>query len=127
MWEAEARIAEARFGLPRETAPRAAAELAAGAAGRPLQTYGLDVIGLTARGAARLGARGGVLVVNVRPESPAAAGGLLVGDVIETVNGRAFTRPAFARLARESVADPLTLGVVRLKKRINVAFALSGR
>ncbi|HWS55937.1 MAG TPA: PDZ domain-containing protein, partial [Pyrinomonadaceae bacterium] len=126
MWEAEARIAEARFGTARELAPRAAAELAAGATHRPLHGYGLDVIGLTARGAARLGARGGVLVVNVRPDSPAAASGLLAGDVIETVNGRAFTRPAFARLAGEAVTDPLTLGVVRLKKRVNVAFAPAG-
>nr|MDQ3805292.1 PDZ domain-containing protein [Acidobacteriota bacterium] len=91
-----------------------------------LKTFGLHAVGLSSRGAGPLGARGGLLVVNVRPESPAAASGIQPGDVIETVNGRAFTRHDFGRLAREAAADPLSLGVVRLKKRINVALALTG-
>ncbi|HEV3469446.1 MAG TPA: PDZ domain-containing protein, partial [Pyrinomonadaceae bacterium] len=125
LFEAEARVAEARFGLAREVPARAAFEAQAQLARRPLQTYGLEVIGLTRRGAARLGARGGVLVVSVRPDSPAAASGLLAGDVIETVDGRAFTRLGFGRLAQGAGPGPLSLGVVRLKQRINVALGLA--
>jgi len=125
MSEAEARMVEARSG-PLEGATMRPAEAAVAAAvRRPLQTYGAHAIGLTPRSAAQLGARGGLLVVTVRPESPAAASGLRAGDVIETVNGRPLTRAAFARLTREAGADALTLGVVRDKQRLDLRFALA--
>lgn len=121
--EAETRISEAHFGPPDEAAPR---EVRGQVVHRPLQTYGLQVVGLTPRGAARLGAKGGVLVVSVRPNSPAAASGLLVGDVIETVNGRTFTRLAFRQLAQDAGPGALSLGVVRSKQRIDIPFAPAG-
>jgi S1-C subfamily serine protease len=123
--EAESRIAEARFGLLEGGMTLGPIELAAAEAVRPLQTYGVHAVGLTRRGAARLGARGGVLVVTVRPGSPAAASGLRAGDVIETVNAQPLTRLTFRRLVRQPSADPLTLGVVRDKRRHNVRFALA--
>jgi S1-C subfamily serine protease len=125
--EAEGRIAEARYGLLEGGQMlRPADAAAAEAVSRPLQTFGIHAIGLTPRSAARLGARGGVLVVFVRPESPAASSGLRSGDVIEMVNGQPLTRAVFGRLTREPSADALSLGVVRDKRRLNVRFALVG-
>jgi S1-C subfamily serine protease len=123
--EAEARIAEARFGLLEGGAPLRPAEAAAAESVRPLQTFGVHAIGLTPRSAARLGARGGVLVVSVRPESPAASSGLRAGDVIETVNNHPLTRATFGRLTREPASDALSLGVVRDRQKLNVRFALT--
>ena len=122
--EAETRIAEARFGLIEGAALRPAEAAAAEAAGRPLLTYGIHAVGLTPRSAFRLGARGGVLVVSIRPESPAAASGLRAGDVIETLDGRPLTRTAFGRLTRQPTADALSLGVVRDRQRLALRFAL---
>ena len=40
-----------------------------------------------------LGRRGGLLVVTIEPDGPSAAGGLLVGDVIMAIGGRAVAEP----------------------------------
>ena len=87
----------------------------------PLQSLGLSAIGLTERGAARLGARGGMLVVGVRPDTPAAAVSIRAGDVIETVNGAPVRRFELIRLlATPPGAAPLTFGLVREGQRLNV-------
>lgn len=86
---------------------------------------GLHSIGLTARGAARLGARGGLLIVAIRPESSAAACGLRAGDVIETINGAPFTRAKLTRLLSIPDAQPVSLGVIREGHRLTHSLPLS--
>jgi S1-C subfamily serine protease len=95
------------------------------AAASRLQSYGLNALGLTARGASRLGAKGGMLVVAVRPESPAAASGLVAGAVIETVNGAPHKHAELRRLLAEPSVPALTFGLVREGRRLTVNFSPS--
>jgi S1-C subfamily serine protease len=110
---------------------RAATEAGAGAAlspqavrafetANPLRAFGLGGLRLTPRGASRLGARGGLLVVAVRPGSPAAACGLRAGDVIETANGIEFKLTELRRMLSKRTAEPVSLGVVREGARANI-------
>jgi S1-C subfamily serine protease len=89
---------------------------------RRLKTYGLHSIGLSSRGAAPLGAQGGLLVIAVRPESPAAVSGLRPGDVIETVNGSPLWRSELRRLTSGPEAGTAVFGVVREGRRLSVNF-----
>lgn len=93
-----------------------------GVVARRLKGYGLHSIGLSRHSAAPLGAQGGLLVVAVQPESPAAAAGLLPGDVIETVNGSHLWRSQLQRLAFGPEAAPAVFGLVRGGKRLSVNF-----
>jgi|GEM_PF-1312287 len=92
---------------------------------RPLLFVGLRAVALSPRGAARLGSKGGFLVVTVEEGSPAAACGLRPGDVIETAGGRGFTRDLFGQLLRDAWAAPVRLGVVRSGQRSDVDFSFS--
>jgi S1-C subfamily serine protease len=89
---------------------------------RRLKSYGLHAIGLSARSAAPLGARGGLLVVAVQPESPAAASGVLSGDLIETVNGSPLWSFELRRLTPVPDAAPAVFGLVREGRRLSVSF-----
>ena len=75
-----------------------------------------------ARGAARLGARGGLLVVSVRQGSYADECGLRAGDVIETANGAEFTLAELRRLLANPSAEPFTLGIVREGARTTLSY-----
>ena len=86
----------------------------------PLRAFGLGGLRLTPRGASRLGARGGLLVVAVRPGSRAAACGLRAGDVIETANGVEFKLTELRRMISYRTPEPVTLGVVREGARTNI-------
>jgi S1-C subfamily serine protease len=122
----EAKVNAARAGSGDATQQRPPVPGESYAAAARLEVFGLSAIGLTPRGAARLGARGGLLVVVVRPESPADAGGVRAGDVIETVNGAPFGRLEFRRLLSAPDATPLSLGLVRDGTRLTIAFSPVG-
>jgi S1-C subfamily serine protease len=92
---------------------------------RPLLFVGLRAVALSPRGAARLGARAGFLVMMVEEGSPAAACGLRPGDVIETAGGQPLTRNSFQQLLRAAWAAPVKLGVVRAGHRTSVEFSFS--
>jgi serine protease Do len=55
---------------------------------------GVSLTPLTDQLASYFGAEEGVLVSSVEPDSPAAQAGLLAGDVITSINGRAVSDPA---------------------------------
>lgn len=95
-------------------------------ASTPLPAFGLRTIGLTGRSAARLNARGGMLVVAVRPDSPAAASGLHAGDVIETIDGAPANSLELRRLLAAFDATPVALGVVRDGRGMILKFSLAG-
>jgi S1-C subfamily serine protease len=120
---AEARVAEARRRM-REQPPTPLFGAQGFANGRPFQSFGLEVLGLTPRSASRLSAKGGLLVVSVAPESLAADSGLRVGDVIETLNGQSFTRLEIRKKLADPGLAPLPLGVVREGQRLNLTLSL---
>ncbi len=62
-----------------------------------------------------LSSAGGLVVLSVEPEGPAALAGLLVGDVLLAIDGRAVDRPeaVLERLAGDVVGKTLTLDLIR--------------
>ncbi|HLM57892.1 MAG TPA: PDZ domain-containing protein [Pyrinomonadaceae bacterium] len=120
---AERRLSEAHAPAGELFAFPPSAEGAFDFAASPLHTFGFQGVGLTPRGASHLGAAGGLLVVSVRPEGPAAAGGLKAGDVVETVNGQKFTRDQLRRSLLGPA--PVTIGVVRGGQRRTLTLALA--
>jgi S1-C subfamily serine protease len=63
----------------------------------------------------RLEQRAAVIVVNVRPDSPAAAGGLIIGDVVLSIGEVAIAEPEdlAAALTPERVGQTVTVRIVR--------------
>jgi S1-C subfamily serine protease len=126
MYEAGTRVFAARDYAPVATTAAQAESLSrAATVSARLEACGLNAIGLTQRSAAHLGARGGLLVVAVRPESLAASAGLRAGDVIETVNGSTYNRIELRRTLYGSDANPVSLGVVREGQRLTLQLATS--
>lgn len=85
--------------------------------------YGVEVVGLTARSAAGLRARGGLLVVSVADGGRAARAGLLPRDVIEKVNGSPLTLRLWRRVTMPGAPAghrPLALEVVREGRRLSL-------
>jgi S1-C subfamily serine protease len=125
--QTEARVAQARLRMAGAAGGSAAAPPSyIGFPGRPLQAIGLEVIGLTPRSAPRLKAKGGVLVVFVRPESPAALAGLRPGDVIETINKQTFTRLDLGDKLQRAGDGKISLGIVREGKRLVLSLEAPG-
>lgn len=105
--------------------PVAATELAEARAGHaqtadPFISRGAETIPLSAQAAANLGARGGRLVVFVRPESAASRSGLRPGDLIESVGGRTLSETGARLSSMLSGATQITLGIVRDGRKLNV-------
>ncbi len=101
------------------------ADAAAVANGRPTPappafSLGIEAVTLSTKAAAHLGARGGLLVVFVEPESNAARAGLRVFDVIETINGKPLNKVAGLSSVLVGVPRQVTLGVVRDRRKIAV-------
>jgi hypothetical protein len=103
--------AERLFGLPQ----------------RPAGTVGLEVQALTAPVAALAGAYAGVVVTWLQPDGP-AWGALMVGDVIEGLDGRALGSPQQwdARVSRLSAGEVLALRVVRSGQVHDVSIVAQG-
>jgi serine protease Do len=64
----------------------------------------------------------GVLVGDVAPDGPAERAGVKVGDLVETLNGRAMhnARQLEAYIFRSPMKEKLTLGLLRGKDRLSV-------
>jgi membrane-associated protease RseP (regulator of RpoE activity) len=79
---------------------------------------GIGIESLTPQLAEYFGTKGGALVTNVQPNSPAAKAGLKAGDVITSVNGTEITDPRGLTDAVRKAADgaSLSLGYVRDRK-----------
>jgi serine protease Do len=89
----------------------------------PRARLGVNVQELTPELAEYFGAKDGVLVASVAPDSPASRAALKAGDVITTVNGRSIASSSdLVRELRAVSGDGgVTLGVVRDKKSSTVA------
>lgn len=89
------------------------------AASGPFAAYGIGTVTLSPKDAARLGARGGVVVVFVSQDTPAFNSGLRTGDIIEQVDGRAITGVEQSI----SASAPITLGIVRDAQHLSIKLA----
>lgn len=89
----------------------------------PRARLGVSVQELTRELAEYFGAKDGVLVASVEPDSPASRAALKAGDVITNVNGRPITSSSdLVRELRTVSGDGgITLGIVRDKKSSTVA------
>jgi S1-C subfamily serine protease len=86
----------------------------------PPITRGLETVALSPKAAAHLGARGGVLVVFVDPESAAARAGVRVFDVIESVEGKPLGRISWTASLPAGDPQRLMLGIVRDLQKVEV-------
>jgi S1-C subfamily serine protease len=86
----------------------------------PPITRGLETVALSPKAAAHLGARGGVLVVFVDPESAAARAGVRVFDVIESVEGKPLGRTSWTASLPAGDPQRLMLGVVREREKLEI-------
>ena len=87
---------------------------------------GVGIQDLTPELAQHFGAKQGVLVNTVTPDSAAAKGGIKVGDVITTVDGTAVEDGAVLRrqLWKRDEATEVTIGLVRDRKELSVKVKL---
>ena len=86
----------------------------------PLVARGLETVTLSSKAAAHLGARSGLLVVFVDPESAAARAGLRVFDVIESVEGKLLGRSPLFAVISPGNPQKLLLGVVRDHQKLEI-------
>lgn len=86
----------------------------------PSIARGLETVALSPKAAAHLGARGGVLVVFVDPESAAARAGVRVFDVIESVEGKPLGRTSWTASLPAGDPQRLVLGIVREREKVEI-------
>lgn len=70
-----------------------------------------------------------LLVLHVEPQAPAASAGVLVGDLIVSLNADPVhdVRDALHRIANLSVGDPVSLVVIRGGTRVELALTVADR
>jgi len=81
---------------------------------------GLETVTLSGKAATHLGARGGLLVVFVDPESAAARSGIRVFDVIETVDGKLLGQTSWSAALPANNPQRLSLGIVRDRQKVEI-------
>lgn len=86
---------------------------------------GIEAVALKPRVAERLGARGGLLVLSVRPATDAFKAGLQPGDVIESIDGQPVHSGARAGMFPVTPGARSNCIVVRNKERISLTFQYS--
>lgn len=86
----------------------------------PVIARGVETASLSHNAAAQLGARGGLLVVFVDPESAAARAGLRVFDVIESVEGKPLGRSSFFHSLPQGNPQKLLFGIVRDRQKLEI-------
>jgi S1-C subfamily serine protease len=86
----------------------------------PLIARGVETASLSLNAATQLGARGGLLVVFVDPESAAARAGLRVFDVIESIEGKPLGRASLFQSLPPGNPQKLLLGIVRDRRKLEV-------
>ena len=82
------------------------------------RTIGIGVIPLTKQLAEHFGVEGGVMIGEVRENSPAAKAGLKAGDIVVEANGKAvIDQMELVRLINQNKEGDVTLTIVRDGKR----------
>lgn len=118
------REAEARFHLA-ETLARRARESALLSETLDLLTVnGTEAVMLKADSARLRGARSGLLVIAVHPDSASSRAGLQRGDVIETLNGNLLSANNLLPLQDSRNLSKLQLGIVRAGSRIEITLPI---
>lgn len=93
----------------------------------PLLAQGVKTFSLSPKTATRFGARAGLLVLSVRPDSAALRAGLREGDVIESINGRSLSDTDKPLLLPSNTSDRLSLGIVRDGQKLDLVVQLKGK
>jgi S1-C subfamily serine protease len=87
---------------------------------------GLETVTLSGKAATHLGARGGLLVVFVDPESAAARSGIRVFDVIESVDGKMLGQTSWSAALSANNPQRLSLGIVRDRQKVEITIQQKG-
>jgi S1-C subfamily serine protease len=116
--------------VPAETVRRVVESVLAG--GRVRRGYlgiGTQAVALTADLRARLGQASALIVLSVQPESPAAAAGLLLGDVLLKAGDETLTHPGalLPALDEERVGQQAAFEVLRAGRTLSLAVVVGER
>ena len=112
--KARLQVAQARAQMiEAEARVREVSAMQTGLTIKPLIAAGLEAITLAPEITVGYGPQNGLLVLAVRPESPAATGGLKVGDLIESVNGQEISGTGWSHHFSLLGNSDLSLGILR--------------
>jgi S1-C subfamily serine protease len=118
------------LGIPGSTVERVTeALLSNGRVRRGYLGVGSYPVGLPAALQSSLGQARALLVVSVQPDSPAAKAGLILGDVVTSIDGRPIAEPAdlLPSLDEGHVGQEIVLRVVRAGEVIEVKVTVGER
>ena len=98
---------------------------------RPRTYLGVQLLEITPELRTHFGAdpEAGLLISSVQEESPAASAGVLVGDVLTTVDGEPVTRASevIRTIAKRDVDDTIALDVLRDRRPLSLEATLAER
>ena len=118
--------------IPSSTVSRVVAELLAkGHVERPYLGVALQPVALPEemRTKLNLGGRYGLLLAHVESDSPAAAAGLMLGDIVVEIGGKPIAQRHDLRwlLGKEKVGERVPVGIVRSGEKKEVSVTLGDR